>query len=112
MGLINCSVHGEVGVISYVSRDLCSFILSNQYVDSSIIRSIHAVFYDEGEELFDRFYFVSEDVFDAYALKEFYRIVSDEDELDFNEKMKNRLGSVCIACFKSYMEEIGYKYQM
>lgn len=112
MGLINCNIHGENGVIPYISNDLCQIISSNKKISPSQIKSIHAVFFDEGEILFDRYYFFSATLFHQLSLKENYEIISDEDELNFNNLIKKHLGVICIVCFKDYMESINYEYKL
>ena len=112
MGLMKCEIHGETGVISYVSKDLCKLILKKEKTIPSKIKSIHAVFFDEGEMLFDRFYFFSSDLFDSLSLKEEYKIISDEDESNFNNLIRKHLGSICVNCFKDYMRDIGYNYSL
>lgn len=112
MGLMNCEIHGEIGVISYVSKDLCQLILNKEKISPSKIKSIHVTFYDDGEILFDRYYFFSIDLFNRLPLKEHYEIISDEDESMFARLTQEHLGAVCVGCFKDYMNNIGYKYKL
>lgn len=112
MGLINCTIHGGSGVMPYISNDLCQIILNKKTLDLSDIKSIHAVYYDEGSFLFDRYYFFSKKLFHDLSLKNEYKIINDEDEINFNFLMKKHLGLICISCFKNYMDSINYKHEL
>lgn len=112
MGLMNCKIHGMIGVIPYVSKKLCRYILSNERINFSEIKSIHTVFFDEGEILFDRYYFFDANLFNYLNLKEYYEIITDEDESNFKNLTQEHLSTVCVSCFKEYMNKIGYNFKL
>jgi len=112
MSLLKCKYHGEAGSMPYVSIGLADKINNRVYLESSSIKTVHVVFNDEGEYLFDRYYFFIEDVFKKLSLKEEYIVDTDEEEKDFEELFFNQLGITCIDCFKDYMKEIGYAYSL
>ncbi len=69
MGILNCKKHGEAGVMPYVSKDIRQYILNDEKIDPSLIKSMHVYFFDGDEMIYDRFYYFSAELFDQLSLK-------------------------------------------
>lgn len=108
MGLLNCKIHGETGVMPYVSNSIVEQLSSNNIYKAIQIVRINVVFHDNEEFLFDRKYFFTEDEIKKFSLKNSYLIKSEEESTSFSNLMENKLHPICIQCFIEFMIKIGY----
>ena len=108
MGLYNCKIHGERGVLSYASAGIVERILLKKRDSPLQVKVINVVFQDNSAVLFDRKYYFTEEEFNASSFKDSYLIQSEEDDEKFSVLMINKLRPICVQCFNDFMTETGH----
>lgn len=111
MGILNCPKHGESGLMPNASIGICDIIKKNEDTSTGNIVIVNVEYYDNGDFLGDENLFFTSDEFSSLNLKRHYKIATDRDESLFNELIKNKLGTVCVYCFKELMEKIKFPYK-
>ncbi len=104
MGLAICNKHGQTGVVSNISLDICKELSDNH---NNEIREIVVVIidvYDNDEFLYKQKNYISRDIFNKYNLKKSYKISTEEEEKDIN-KIFPKTSGLCSKCFEEYIEK-------
>lgn len=112
MGLINCKIHGESGVMSNASIALCENIKNSVSMKDKSIMTINVIYKDnDGEFLFDENYFFTKGEVDELTLKNSYEVQTDNEERSIHNLLKNHLEIECVECFKSYMKDNNIEFK-
>lgn len=102
MGISLCRRHGESGIVSSISIDICEEIMgrSKEKIENVYVVTIKV--FDEDEHVFDQSNYISENLFKTHNLKLEYEIHSESDEEKINSFFPKTSG-VCGKCFDEYM---------
>ncbi|PUA30184.1 MAG: hypothetical protein B0W54_06630 [Cellvibrio sp. 79] len=102
MAICFCKKHGDSGVVSCISKDVCEDVLgrSNEAINNIYIVVIKV--FDAEEFLFDQINYVSESIFKLYNLSVKYEVHSESDEENLNSFFPETSGA-CGKCFEEYI---------
>lgn len=101
MGLAICKNHGESGVISGISLDICQDLEHNPATIQKIV-IVNIEVFDGDEYLYTQKNYVSEKLFRDNNLEKNYRITNEDEEDSLNLKFPKTSG-MCGKCFEEYI---------
>ncbi len=101
MGLAICKKHGESGVISGISLDLCQDLEHNPDTIQKIV-IVNIEVFDDDEYLYTQKNYVSEKMFIDNKLEKNYRIRNEKQEDSLNLIFPKTSG-MCGKCFEEYV---------
>ena len=109
MGLILCKIHGESGLIPYVSNAIYARFKDasqkSQPIDIAVVNILLKI--EDDYSIEQKYYFTKEE-FDVFTLKNRYTIQTDDDESSLNTIMKDKFHPMCVKCFNNFMTETGH----
>ncbi|MEZ8188148.1 hypothetical protein ACED29_20275 [Shewanella sp. 5S214] len=111
MGLIKCKVHGESGVVPFVSKRLSDKIAISGIHSFKDFTVLEVIFYD-GDDIFcnDKYYLLNDEVPSEIIKNKPILIHNDEDEVNLNTLVGRSFlgGGCCIKCFNNFMKSLTY----
>lgn len=108
MGMVICEKHGRTGIAIGILNEICDKIVNDERISQNVLRTIVIEYYDEDELLVSHRYLVTDDFKEAYKLKDYYKIKSDEEDEQIFKPIDPFIGAICGKCFEEYL----FKYNL
>lgn len=102
MGTSLCEKHGETGIFSSISIDICEEIMGRSSIKNENIYVVIIKVFDGDEYLYEQKNYISEGLFKEGNLNFIYEIHDELDEERINAFFPKTSG-ICGECFNEYL---------
>lgn len=106
MSLINCPIHGQVGLHPYVSKALGHELDINSSLKLADIHKVRVEIYDDDEQLSTNDYYLLSGEVSSDLTLIVIRTEKDEENLLKPLMMKFKGGGYCVRCFRSFLSNL------
>lgn len=102
MGTTLCNKHGETGIVSSISIDICEEMMGRSSIKNERIYIVIIKVFDGNEYLYEQKNYISEALFKEKDLNMLYELHDELDEERINTFFPKTSG-MCGKCFNEYL---------